>query len=43
MSMTGLRVPRKIPLNDLVISLAMTLITVPQALANGALAGLATG
>jgi len=30
-------------LNDLVTSLVMAVISVPQALANGALAGLATG
>ena len=39
MSTTGLKVPRKILLNDLVTGLVMAVISVPQALANGVLAG----
>ena len=41
--MIGLKVPKKILLNDMVTGLVMAVITVPQALVNGALAGLATG
>ena len=39
MGMTGLKVPRKTLLNDLVTGLVMAVINVPQALANGVLAG----
>jgi SulP family sulfate permease len=39
MGMTGLRVPRKTLLNDAVTGLVMAVINVPQALANGVLAG----
>ena len=35
----GLKVPRKTLLNDLVTGLVMAVINVPQALANGLLAG----
>jgi SulP family sulfate permease len=37
--MTGLKVPRKTVLNDLVTGLVMAVINVPQGLANGVLAG----
>jgi SulP family sulfate permease len=37
--MIGLKVPKKILLNDLVTGLVMAVINVPQALANGVLAG----
>jgi SulP family sulfate permease len=39
MNTTGLRVPRKIFINDLVSGLVMSIVTVPGALANGLLAG----
>ena len=39
MSTTGLKVPRKILVNDLVSGLVMSVVTVPGALANGLLAG----
>jgi SulP family sulfate permease len=39
MSTTGLKVPRKTLINDLVTGLVMAVINVPQALANGVLAG----
>jgi len=39
MSETGLRVPRKTFINDLVSGLVMSVVTVPGALANGLLAG----
>jgi SulP family sulfate permease len=39
MSTTGLKVPRKILVNDLVSGLVMAVVTVPGALANGLLAG----
>jgi SulP family sulfate permease len=38
-SMTGLKVPRKTLINDLVSGLVMSVVTVPGALANGLLAG----
>jgi SulP family sulfate permease len=37
--MIGLKVPRKTLLNDLVSGLVMAVINVPQAVANGVLAG----
>lgn len=43
MRVTGLRIPRKMLLNDLVTGLVMAVINVPQALASGVPAGLATG
>jgi SulP family sulfate permease len=39
MGMTGLKVPRKTLINDLVSGLVMSVVTVPGALANGLLAG----
>ena len=39
MSQTGLRVPRKILINDLVSGLIMAVVNIPGALANGLLAG----
>ena len=40
MTATGLKVPRKILVNDLVAGLVMAMATVPGALANGVLAGI---
>jgi len=40
MSDTGLRVPRKTFINDLISGLVMSVVTVPGALANGLLAGI---
>jgi SulP family sulfate permease len=39
MSATGLRVPRKTVINDMVAGVIMSVATVPGALANGLLAG----
>ncbi|MFC2046116.1 SulP family inorganic anion transporter [Chloroflexota bacterium] len=39
MGMTGLKVPRKILINDLVSGLVMAVVSIPGALANGLLAG----
>ena len=39
MSMTGLKVPRKILINDLASGLVMAVVSIPGALANGLLAG----
>lgn len=39
MSQTGLRVPRKILINDMVSGLVMAVVNIPGALANGLLAG----
>jgi len=39
MSTTGLRVPRKTIINELVSGLVIAIVTVPGALANGMLAG----
>ncbi len=39
MSLTGLKVPRKILINDLVSGLVMAVVSIPGALANGLLAG----
>ena len=39
MSLTGLKVPRKTFINDMISGLVMAAVTVPGALANGLLAG----
>ena len=39
MSQSGLKVPRKVLINDLVSGLVMAVISIPGALANGLLAG----
>jgi SulP family sulfate permease len=39
MGMTGLKVPRKTLINDLVSGLVMAVVSIPGALANGLLAG----
>ena len=37
---TGLRVPRKIFINDMISGLIMAIVTIPGAIANGVLAGI---